>query len=84
MALGCVAPSSMTRLRPMGASVHYAGLMPMTEQGGDFTTDSTGRCRPFENLIVADGSTFPALPAKNLTLTLMANATRIMRENLAA
>lgn len=84
MALGCVAPPSMTRLRPMGASVHYAGLTPMTEQGGDFTTDRAGRCRPFENLIVADGSTFPSLPAKNLTFTLMANATRIMRENLAA
>lgn len=81
-ALGCVAPPSMTRLRPMGASVHYAGLMPMTEAGGEFTTDRAGRCRPFENLVVADGSTFSSLPAKNLTFTLMANATRIMRENL--
>lgn len=83
MALGCVAPPSMTRLRPMGASVHYAGLMPMMERGGDFTSDRAGRCRPFENLIVADGATFSSLPAKNLTFTLMANATRIMRENLA-
>jgi hypothetical protein len=28
----------------------------------------------------ADGSTFPDLPAKNLTFTLMANATRIAEE----
>ena len=82
MGLGCIAPPSMTRPRPMGASVHYAGLMPMREQGGDYTTDAFGRCRPFENLIIADGATFSSLPAKNLTFTLMANATRIMRGNL--
>jgi len=82
-ALGCIAPPNMTRIRPMGASVHYAGTMPMQRRGGDFTTDRRGRVRPFDNLIVADGSTFPSLPAKNLTFTLMANATRIARENLA-
>jgi choline dehydrogenase-like flavoprotein len=81
-ALGCAAPPSMTRWRPMGASVHYAGLAPMTENGGDLTTDRAGRCRPFENLVMADGATFPALPAKNLTFTLMANATRIAHEVL--
>jgi choline dehydrogenase-like flavoprotein len=67
----------------MGASVHYAGTLPMTLSGGDFTTDRDGRCRPFENLVVADGSTLPVLPAKNLTFTLMANATRIARNTLA-
>jgi choline dehydrogenase-like flavoprotein len=82
-ALGCIAPPNMTRMRPMGASVHYAGTVPMLADGGDFTTDRAGRCRPFENLIFADGSTFPSLPAKNLTFTLMANATRIAREALA-
>jgi choline dehydrogenase-like flavoprotein len=68
----------------MGASVHYAGLTPMMDAGGDYTTDRAGRCRPFENLVMADGATFPSLPAKNLTFTLMANATRIVRESLAA
>jgi len=81
-ALNCIAPPNLTRIRPMGASVHYAGTIPMLADGGDFTTDRRGRCRPFDNLIVADGSTFPALPAKNLTFTLMANATRMARENL--
>ena len=33
-----------------------------------------------ENLYFADGSTFPDLPAKNLTFTLMANASRIAEE----
>lgn len=83
-ALGCIAPPNMTRMRPMGASVHYAGTLPMTDSGGDLTTDRHGRCRPFENLLVADGSTFPSLPAKNLTFTLMANATRIAHAALGA
>ncbi|MCR6645589.1 MAG: NAD(P)/FAD-dependent oxidoreductase [Terricaulis sp.] len=81
-ALGCVAPPNMTRMRPMGASVHYAGTVPMQTEGGDFTTSSDGRCRPFKNLIFADGSTFSSLPAKNLTFTLMANSTRIARAAL--
>ncbi len=81
--LGCYAPSFMTRWRPVGASVHYTGTLPMIESGDDLTTDRTGRCRPFENLIIADGANFPALPAKNLTFTLMANATRIARELFA-
>jgi choline dehydrogenase-like flavoprotein len=84
LSLGCVAPPSMTRLRPMGASVHYAGTLPMTADGGELTTDRAGRCRPFTNLVVADGSVLPALPAKNLTFTLMANATRMAREALAS
>jgi choline dehydrogenase-like flavoprotein len=84
LSLGCIAPPNMTRMRPMGASVHYAGTLPMSNDGGDYTTDRAGRMRPFQNLIFADGSTFPSLPAKNLTFTLMANASRIARESLAS
>ncbi len=76
-ALGCLAPKKMTHLRPMGASVHYAGAVPMVETGGERTSTPTGRARAFENLWLIDGLTFPSLPAKNLTFTLMANATRI-------
>jgi choline dehydrogenase-like flavoprotein len=82
--LGCYAPAPMTRWRPMGASVHYAGTLPMSESGGELTTDRGGRCRPFENLVIADGASFPVLPAKNLTFTLMANASRVAREHLSS
>jgi choline dehydrogenase-like flavoprotein len=75
--LGCVVPPGMTHVRPMGASVHYAGTLPMSRETGDFTTTTDCCSRDFPNLIVADGSTFPFLPAKNLTLTLMANAARV-------
>lgn len=74
--LGCIVPPGMQHVRPMGASVHYAGTIPM---GGDglFTTDAGGRTHAWDNLWIADGATFPFLPAKNITFTLMANAVRI-------
>ena len=76
-ALGCVVPPGMTHLRPMGASVHYAGTLPMTDRGGPLTTDQHGQSRDIAGLYFVDGATFPFLPAKNITFTLMANATRI-------
>ncbi len=78
--LGCVVPPGMSHLRPMGSSVHYSGTLPMAREGGRFTTTPECRSRDFENLWVVDGSTFPFLPAKNLTFTLMANAVRLGEE----
>jgi len=75
--LGCIVPPGMVHTRPMGASVHYAGTLPMTLEDRPLTTTPAGRLRPFANVWVADGASFPFLPAKNLTFTLMANATRI-------
>jgi len=75
--LGTIMPGFQVQLRPMGASVHYSGTIPMSEKGGDFTVDAGCRSNDFSNLYIVDGSTFPFLPAKNLTLTLMANAARI-------
>jgi choline dehydrogenase-like flavoprotein len=81
--LGCVVPPGMQHVRPMGASVHYAGTLPMTSTDDSaWTTDAQGRCRAFRNVLIADGATFPFLPAKNLTFTLMANASRIAAEAL--
>jgi choline dehydrogenase-like flavoprotein len=75
--LGCVIPPGMSHIRPMGASVHYAGTVPMSAPGGSHTASSEGVSSEYGNLTFVDGTTFPALPAKNLTLTLMANAVRI-------
>lgn len=75
--LNCVVPPGMTHLRPMGASVHYTGLLPMSNAHAPWTTSREGRSHDFENLFFVDGTTFPSLPAKNLTFTLMANAARI-------
>jgi hypothetical protein len=77
--LACVVPPGMAHMRPMGASVHYAGTLPMSTGNRPWTTRPDGSSRDFENLHVVDGATFPFLPAKNLTFTLMANAVRIAR-----
>ena len=52
----------------------------MTETGGDWTLDATGKLRGIDGVWLVDGSGFPSLPAKNLTFTLMANASRIAEE----
>lgn len=76
-ALDCRAPARMSQVLPAGSSVHYAGTLPMTEAEREHTCDRNGRVRGFRNLVVADGAGFPALPAANLTFTLMANASRL-------
>lgn len=74
--LGCILPPGMAHERPMGASVHYAGTVPMNGQGA-FSADADCRSRDLNNLWFADAATYPFLPAKNLTFTLMANAARV-------
>jgi len=49
----------------------------MTHEGRPLTTKLSGLLRATKMVYIADGSTFAYLPAKGLTLTLMANANRI-------
>jgi choline dehydrogenase-like flavoprotein len=75
--LGSVVPPGMVHVRPMGASVHYAGTLPMSAAALPRTVSADCRSHDFPNLYVADGASFPFLPAKNITFTLMANAARV-------
>lgn len=75
--LGCIVPPGMTTLLPRGTAVHYSGTLPMREAPGEFTCTPDCRSHDFRNLYFADGASFPFLPAKNLTFTLMANAVRV-------
>jgi choline dehydrogenase-like flavoprotein len=75
--LGSVAPKRQTIILPRGSSVHYAGTLPMTAEDRPHTCRPDGSVRGFEGLTIVDGATFSALPAKNITFTLMANAVRI-------
>jgi GMC oxidoreductase len=75
--LGCIVPPGMTYIRPMGSSVHYSGTLPMSNTNSRFTTNKYCQSRDFNNLYFVDGTTFPFLPSKNLTFTLMANAARV-------
>jgi choline dehydrogenase-like flavoprotein len=61
-----------------GASVHYAGSLPMRERPERrYETDPVGRLTGYRRVHVGDSASFPRLPAKNLTFTIMANAMRI-------
>lgn len=59
---------------PAGSSIHYAGTLPFGETGERFTLAADGRLNGTQTVFVADGSGFRYLPAKGLTLSLMANA----------
>lgn len=75
--LGAPLIPGMTRIRPMGSSVHYAGTLPMSETRAPWTVSPTCQSHDIDNLFVVDGAAMPSLPAKNLTFTLMANAVRV-------
>ena len=75
--MGSYALPGMAHTRPMGAGVHYAGTLPMSYDARPGTTAPDGQLRDLHNVWAIDGSTFPFLPAKNLTFTLMANAARV-------
>lgn len=60
-----------------GSSIHYAGCLPFSETEKPFTLHASGRLHGTSNVYVADGSGFRFLPAKGLTLSLMANAHRV-------
>jgi choline dehydrogenase-like flavoprotein len=77
LSLNSIVPPGMAHVRPMGSSVHYAGTLPMSHAAAPFTTTPHCQSRDLENVFVVDGATFPFLPAKNLTFTLMANAVRV-------
>ncbi len=59
---------------PHGGSIHYAGTLPFDKSNKPFTLLPNGKLAGTQNVFVADGSGFKYLPAKGLTLTLMANA----------
>lgn len=75
--LGVLVPPGQAHVRPMGASVHYSGTLPMSAERGPHTLSPNCKSHDFDNLYIIDGTSFPFLPAKNLTFTLMANAARV-------
>jgi hypothetical protein len=56
----------------------------MSARPAPLTTSPACESHDFQGLYFADGTTFPFLPAKNLTFTLMANAARVAGLALSA
>lgn len=78
--IGCF---PLRRIQPgHGGSIHYAGSLPFNTTETPGTTHSSGRLHGTHSVFVADGSGFTYLPAKGITLTLMANAHRTAKEAL--
>jgi hypothetical protein len=75
VALRCI-PMGVTQ-PTHGASIHYAGTLPYSVDQKPFTTGPDSKLRGTRNVYVADGSNWRFMPAKGLTLTLMANARRV-------
>lgn len=70
--LGCI---PVKRIFPkIGASIHYAGTIPFSENNIPGKTAKNGKLHGTKNVYIADGSSFNYLPAKGITFTLMANA----------
>lgn len=64
-----------------GNSFHYAGGLPMkAAPKGRYETDKNGRLAAARAVYVADAANFPALPSKNHSFTMMANAMRVAAE----
>lgn len=72
--LGC---TPLKQLRPgSGSSIHYAGSLPYLNNSSRLYLLPNGRLKDTKRIFIADGSGFSYLPAKGITLSLMANAHR--------
>lgn len=73
-----VLPGSFTLTSP-GEDVHYAATVPMSGTPEPGKSSPTGEVYGLPGVYVADGAALSALPAKEHTFTIMANADRIAR-----
>ena len=75
--IGFYTAAALCQYPTMGASIHYAGTLPMRNEPGRYELYPDGLLHGSQKIYIVDGACFPRLPAKNLTLTIMANAMRI-------
>ena len=77
--IGCLPLSVINR--GSGTAVHYGGTLPFEENGEPLLTcRPDGRLNGTHGIYVADSSPWRFLPAKGLTLSIMANARRVAGE----
>ena len=77
--IGFLSHRAMIQRPPMGSALHFAGTLPMAAEPSSYQTDRYGRLHGTPAVHIVDGACLPRLPAKNATLTIMANALRIAR-----
>lgn len=67
----------------MGSSIHYAGTLPVSSAHQPMHTAPDGRLYGAGNVWIGDASSFKFLPAKGISLTIMANAHRVAKNLLS-
>jgi choline dehydrogenase-like flavoprotein len=72
----------MISMSAAAKSYHFGSSFPHDRARSATTTDRTGRLAAWENIHLVDASVFPSVPATTFTLTVMANAHRIVSEAL--
>jgi choline dehydrogenase-like flavoprotein len=82
--MGYLGLARLCKYPPPGSCYHFAGTVPMRRDPGHFETAPSGALFGAPGVFVLDAATFPALPSKNLTLTIMANSRRIAEPLLGA
>ena len=76
--LGIIALGPLVQPAMNGYAIHYAGSLPMKEKPtGPYECDLNGQLGSERGVYIADGSLFSALPAKNHSFIMMANAMRV-------
>ncbi len=60
-----------------GHAIHYAATLPMRAAPGPYECFPDGRLQGTQGVYVADSACFSALPAKNMSFAMMANAMRV-------
>lgn len=78
--LGGFSLRRLASMPPPTWGFHHAGTLPMRLDPGPFETHTDGRLWDSRRIRVIDGSVLPSLPAKNHSLTIMANAARIAKQ----
>ena len=72
----------MISLSAAAKSYHFGASFPHDRARTATTTDRIGRLAAWDNIHLVDASVFPVVPATTFTLTIMANAHRIVSEAL--
>ncbi len=67
-----------------GSSIHYAGTLPFSKTEKLGFQSHEGRIYGTQNVFVLDSSGFNFLPAKGVTLSIMANAHRVVTHILSS
>lgn len=71
------------KLNPgMGSSIHYGGTLPVSDSNTPGYTSCNGKLYGTNSVYSVDGAAFKYLPAKGITLSIMANAHRVAKSIL--